>query len=172
MNLLVWLYLGGDCAYLHVVIDTVVASLYSSTVIAQPHQCGRSAVPEIAKYTAVAVFLLVAAAVPTGMLLASYALSFLRLRPRPPIEQEGPYKRATYESGAKSVGSASGQFHTRYYFFALIYLLFAVEAVFLCPWAMRLKFLGVPGLIAMFVFLGIQVVGFLYEWKRGGLEWE
>lgn len=127
---------------------------------------------EIGKYTAVAVFLLVAAAVPTGMLLASYALSFLRLRPRPPIEKEGPYKRATYESGAESIGTAWGQSHIRYYFFALIYLLFAVEAVFLFPWAIRLKSLGVPGLIAMFVFLGIQIVGFVYEWKRGGLEWE
>jgi len=129
-------------------------------------------VPEIAKYTAVAVFLLVAAAVPTGMLLASYALTFLRLRPRPSAEKAGPFKLAPYESGMRPVGTAWGRAHIRYYFFALIYLLFAVEAVFLFPWALQLKGLGAPGLIAMFVFLGIQVVGFVYEWKRGGLEWE
>ena len=70
------------------------------------------------------------------------------------------------------MGGSRGQFNIRYYFFALLYLLFAVEAVFLFPWALQLKSLGLPGLVAMLVFLGIQGAGFAYEWKRGGLEWQ
>lgn len=128
--------------------------------------------PEIEKFSAVAVFLIVAIVMPAGLLFGSYMLSRMGIRPSPPKSEEGRAKRQIYESGSAPIGGAWGQFNIRYYFFALLYLLFAVEAIFLFPWAIRLTSLGYGGLIAMFVFLGIQIAGFVYEWKRGGLEWQ
>jgi NADH-quinone oxidoreductase subunit A len=127
---------------------------------------------ELDKFIIVGLFLLLAVAMGGGMLVVSYLFSFVRLRPSPPKEEEGPYKRAAYECGAEAVGGSWPQFNVRYYFFALLYLLFAVEAVFLFPWAVRVQALGFAGFIAMLAFLGIQLVGFVYEWKRGGLEWQ
>jgi NADH-quinone oxidoreductase subunit A len=136
----------------------------------RPQKKAGSTVAEIEKYSSVAVFILVAVGLPAALLLGSYLFSFLGIRPVG--REDGPAKRESYESGAEPIGQAWGRFNIRYYFFALLYLLFAVEAIFLFPWAIRLKHLGYEGLIAMFVFLGIQIAGFIYEWKRGGLEWE
>jgi NADH-quinone oxidoreductase subunit A len=64
------------------------------------------------------------------------------------------------------------KFDVRYYLVAILFILFDLEIAFLFPWAIVLQEIGWFGLIAMFVFLGILVVGFIYEWKKGALEWE
>mgnify|MGYP001250637212 FL=1 len=136
----------------------------------RPQKKAGSTVAEIEKYSSVAVFILVAVGLPAALLFGSYLFSFIGIRPVG--TEDGSAKRESYESGSDPIGQAWGRFNIRYYFFALLYLLFAVEAIFLFPWAIRLKHLGYEALIAMFVFLGIQIAGFIYEWKRGGLEWE
>src|SRR5499427_3053111 len=81
-------------------------------------------------------------------------------------------KLSPYECGFEAFEDARMKFDVRYYLVAILFILFDLEIAFLFPWAIVLKDLGWFGLIAMFVFLGILVVGFLYEWKKGALEWE
>ena len=81
-------------------------------------------------------------------------------------------KSEPYECGIPSEGPAWIQFNVGYYLFAIIYLIFDVETVFLFPWAVSLKEIGLVGFWSVMVFLGILVVGFIYEWKKGALDWE
>ena len=83
-----------------------------------------------------------------------------------------PKKNATYECGEEAIGPAWIQFNMRYYVFALLFVVFDVEAVFLFPWAVVFKEIGMPAFIEMSVFLGILVIGLLYAWKKGALRWE
>ena len=78
----------------------------------------------------------------------------------------------TYECGEETIGGAWVQFDIRYYTVALVYVVFAVEIAFLFPWALVFRELGVFGLVEMGVFLGLLVIGFVYVWKKGALEWE
>lgn len=89
------------------------------------------------------------------------------LRPHRPY----PEKLTSYECGEASVGSAQVRYHARYYLFGLLFLVFDVETVFLYPWATVLRQLGLWGLVEMVVFLAILVVGLVYAWRRGVLEW-
>jgi len=90
------------------------------------------------------------------------------LGPRKPDSE----KLSPYECGFEAFEDARMKFDVRYYLVAILFILFDLEIAFLFPWAIVLKDLGWFGLIAMFIFLGILVVGFLYEWKKGALEWE
>ena len=81
-------------------------------------------------------------------------------------------KSSPYESGMKPYGMATRRFSVRYYLVAVLFILFDVETVFLISWAVVFRDLGVAGLVSMFVFIGILVVGFVYAWKKGALEWE
>jgi len=81
-------------------------------------------------------------------------------------------KSSPYESGMVPYGKATRRISVRYYLIAVLFILFDVETVFLISWAVVFRELGVAGLISMFVFIGILVVGFLYAWKKGALEWE
>ena len=83
-----------------------------------------------------------------------------------------PKKLETYECGIETQGSAWVQFKTSYFLYALIFLIFDVEAIFIIPWVVEFKNLGFQGFAAMFIFLIILVVGFWYDWKEGALEWE
>jgi len=77
-----------------------------------------------------------------------------------------------YESGVWPIGTAREPIPVRYYLIAMLFLLFDLEILFLYPWAVTFRTLGAPGLWGMAVFLLLLAVGFLYEWGRGGLEWE
>jgi NADH-quinone oxidoreductase subunit A len=88
------------------------------------------------------------------------------LRPTRPQEQ----KYISYESGVDPLGGW-GQAHVRYYLYALLFVMFDVEAVFIFPWAIRLESLGVFGLIEMIVFIVILALGLLYAWRKGVLRW-
>jgi NADH-quinone oxidoreductase subunit A len=81
-------------------------------------------------------------------------------------------KSAPYESGMVPYGNATRRISVRYYLVAVLFILFDVETVFLISWAVVFRELGIPGLVSMFVFIGILVVGFVYAWKKGALEWE
>ena len=91
------------------------------------------------------------------------------LKPSDPAEPLG--KRISYESGIDPVGGDWAQAQIRYYVYAYLYVLFAVEAVFLFPWAVKFKAFGVFGLVEMLVFLAILVVGYIWVWGKGALEW-
>ncbi len=86
---------------------------------------------------------------------------------RPDREKDSPY-----ECGFEAFESARMKFDVRYYLVAILFIIFDLEIAFLFPWAIVLEDLGMAGFTAMFVFLGILVVGFIYEWKKGALEWE
>ena len=80
-------------------------------------------------------------------------------------------KSQTYECGIKPFGSAWVQFNIRYYIYALIFVIFDIETVFLYPWAVAFGKLGLFAVIEMFIFLSILVTGFAYAWKKGALDW-
>ena len=81
-------------------------------------------------------------------------------------------KMSPYECGFEAFEDARMQFDVRYYLVAILFILFDLEIAFLFPWAVVLDTIGLFGYIAMMIFLGILVVGFIYEWKKGALEWE
>lgn len=81
-------------------------------------------------------------------------------------------KLSTYESGVEPVGTARERFSVKFYMVAVLFILFDVEVVFLYPWAVNFKELGVFGFLAMFVFIATLVLGYLYAWKKGALEWD
>ena len=89
------------------------------------------------------------------------------LRPKRPQ----PQKYINYESGVDPVGGAWSQTQIRYYVYALLFVMFDVEAVFIFPWAVRLESLGMFGLVEMLIFIGILALGLLYAWKKRVLKW-
>ena len=123
------------------------------------------------QYGIIAIISALAVAVPTGMLLGSQALSFVGIRPRKP----SPVKSSIYECGFATLGGRWSGFNIRFYTFALIFVIFDVEVVFLFPWAASFGLLsaqfGAFVLIEMAVFIAILVVGWIYALRRGDLEW-
>jgi len=113
-------------------------------------------------YLPILTLVLVAA----GFALATLFLSSV-LRPRRPSKD----KLSTYECGIDPVGSARERFSVKFYLVAMLFIVFDIEIVFLYPWAVILNSLGLFGLVEMFFFLGILLIGLLYVWKKGGLEW-
>ncbi len=81
-------------------------------------------------------------------------------------------KNSPYECGFEAFEDARMKFDVRYYLVAILFILFDLEIAFLFPWAVALKEIGAAGFWAMMIFLGILVVGFAYEWKKGALDWE
>jgi NADH-quinone oxidoreductase subunit A len=110
------------------------------------------------------VFFLAAAA----LVLVGGTLALSRVvRPRNPNRE----KLEAYESGVDPVGTVWSQSQIRYYIFALLFVMFDVEAVFLFPWALRLEDFGVFGLIEMGIFVVILLLGLVYAWRKGVLRW-
>jgi NADH-quinone oxidoreductase subunit A len=113
-------------------------------------------------YTAVGVILV------AGMVLAAGMLGLNRLmRPRVAARE----KLLTYESGVDPVGAGWAQSTVRYYVYAFLYVIFAVDAVFLFPWAVVLEEIGRAAAVEMGIFIGILVVGLVYAWRKGVLSW-
>ena len=83
-----------------------------------------------------------------------------------------PVKSSTYECGMDTVGKSWVQFNFRYYFFALLFVVFDIQVVFLYPWAAAMGELELFGLVEMLAFFLILIVGFVYAWKKGVLEWK
>ncbi|MEY2475162.1 MAG: NADH-quinone oxidoreductase subunit [Actinomycetota bacterium] len=113
-------------------------------------------------------FLVVALYGVAGFVLVGGLLSLGKLvRPNRPQ----PQKYISYESGVDPVGSGFAQSNVRYYIFALLFVMFDVEAVFIFPWAVRLEAFGVFGLVEMVIFIFILALGLLYAWRKGVLRW-
>lgn len=106
-----------------------------------------------------------------GLFMVGAALTTARiLRPHNP----NPEKNSTYECGEKTIGAAWVQFDIKYYLYALLFVIFDVEAVFLIPWAVSFKTMGefiVFSFIEMVIFLAILAVALIYAWKKGILKW-
>ena len=117
----------------------------------------------LAEYFPILLFIAVAIAIG----VAPMALGKLLGPSRP-----DPEKLSPYECGFEAFEDARMKFDVRYYLVAILFILFDLEIAFLFPWAIVLQDLGWFGLTAMLIFLGILVVGFIYEWKKGALEWE
>jgi len=87
-------------------------------------------------------------------------------------DRPDPEKLSPYECGFEAFEDARMKFDVRYYLVAILFILFDLEIAFLFPWAIVLPEIGFAGFVAMMVFLAVLVVGFVYEWKKGALEWE
>ena len=88
------------------------------------------------------------------------------------VRNPDPEKVSAYECGFNAFDDARMKFDVRFYLVAILFILFDLEIAFLFPWAIVLQELGWFGLINMLIFLGILVIGFVYEWKKGALDWE
>lgn len=126
---------------------------------------GELGIPE--QFGRVGVLLLFALAFPALPLLTSVAFHRLRIRPDHP----DPVKSATYECGVESEGTAWGQFNVRYYLFALSFVIFDVEVIFLYPWAVVHGGLPLSALLKAALFMGVLGLGLGYAWRRQALEW-
>nr|YP_010920560.1 NADH dehydrogenase subunit C [Philotheca gardneri]YP_010920733.1 NADH dehydrogenase subunit C [Philotheca tomentella]WAJ53073.1 NADH dehydrogenase subunit C [Philotheca angustifolia subsp. angustifolia]WAJ53159.1 NADH dehydrogenase subunit C [Philotheca difformis subsp. smithiana]WAJ53331.1 NADH dehydrogenase subunit C [Philotheca gardneri]WAJ53850.1 NADH dehydrogenase subunit C [Philotheca tomentella] len=114
------------------------------------------------KYDIFWAFLIISSVIPILAFRISTVLA--------PINK-GPEKLSGYESGIEPMGDAWLQFRIRYYMFALVFVIFDVETVFLYPWAMSFDILGVSVFIEAFIFMLILIVGSVYAWRKGALEW-
>ncbi len=113
-------------------------------------------------YVPIFIFIvLIAIAIPLPLLLAKL------VRPENPTKE----KLMPYECGIDPVDDARGRYTVRFYIVAILFVVFDVETIFLFPWAVKFKALGLFGLIEMLVFLFILVVGYIWIWKKGALEW-
>jgi len=113
-------------------------------------------------YMPIAVLLVLS----TGLSVIAVVLGHL-LGPKRPSSR----KAAPYESGMKPIGPGTRRMPVRFYLVAVLFILFDIEVVFFLPWAVVFRQLGVFGLIEMFVFIVILLVGYVYAWKKGVLEW-
>ena len=110
----------------------------------------------------VGLFFLVGLIIPVGAIATAWILS-----PKKP----NPIKQTTYECGIETVGDSWVQFKAQYYIFALVFLIFDVETVFLFPWAVKLGQLGLFAVIEGIIFILILIAGLVYTWRKGMLEW-
>ncbi|HXZ95585.1 MAG TPA: NADH-quinone oxidoreductase subunit A [Burkholderiales bacterium] len=114
-------------------------------------------------YFPILLFIIVGIAIGVGPVV----LGWLLAPNRPDSEKLSPY-----ECGFEAFEDARMKFDVRYYLIAILFILFDLEIAFLFPWAVALKEIGMLGFVAMLVFLAVLVVGFIYEWVKGALEWE
>ena len=110
----------------------------------------------------IGLFLIVGALIPAAAIILAAILS-----PRKP----NPIKESTYECGIETVGDNWVQFKAQYYIFALVFLVFDVETVFLFPWAVSLNKMGLFAVVEGIIFIGILIAGLVYAWRKGMLEW-
>jgi NADH-quinone oxidoreductase subunit A len=102
-----------------------------------------------------------------GLAVVIVLASFIVARQRPNSEKLSPY-----ECGFEPFADARSKFDVRFYLVAILFIIFDLEVAFLFPWAVALSKIGLFGFWSMIVFLGVLTVGFIYEWKKGALEWE
>ena len=116
-----------------------------------------------AEYFPILIFLGIAIVLASVMIVAPMIVG----RQKPDNE-----KLSAYECGFDPFGDARGKFDVRFYLVAILFIIFDLEVAFLFPWAVSLGTIGVYGFWSMMVFLAVLTIGFIYEWKKGALEWE
>ena len=114
-------------------------------------------------YLSIIFFLVIA----LGLSLSFILLNFI-FSPKKP----DPEKLSAYECGFEAFDDSRMEFDVRFYLVAILFIIFDLEIAFLFPWAISLGSLGALGFWSMMIFLGILTIGFIYEWKKGALEWE
>ena len=114
-------------------------------------------------YLPILIFIAIGVAIGVGPI----ALGFLIGPHRPDSEKNSPF-----ECGFEAFEDSRMRFDVRYYLVAILFIIFDLEIAFLFPWAVVLDKIGLFGIVAMGIFLGVLVIGFIYEWKKGALEWE
>jgi NADH-quinone oxidoreductase subunit A len=117
----------------------------------------------LSEYLPILIFIGIA----VGIVIAAVGGSYLVARQNPDSE-----KLTSFESGFDPFDDARGKFDVRFYLVAILFIIFDLEVAFLFPWAVALGDIGVFGFWSMMAFLGVLTVGFIYEWKKGALEWE
>jgi len=117
----------------------------------------------LGEYLPILLFLFVAIVIAVALLVIGWLLG----PKRPEAEKLSPY-----ECGFEAFEDARMKFDVRYYLVAILFIIFDLEIAFLFPWAVVFKEIGITAIVAMAIFLGILVIGFVYEWKKGALEWE
>ena len=115
------------------------------------------------EYLPILIFIAIAAALAIVIVIASFVVA----RQNPDSE-----KLSAYECGFEPFADARSKFDVRYYLVAILFIIFDLEVAFLFPWAVALRKIGVFGFWSMIAFLFVLTVGFIYEWKKGALEWE
>ncbi len=114
-------------------------------------------------YLPILIFMGIAAVMSIVMILGSILFG---------NQNPDPEKLSAYECGFDAFSDARSKFDVRFYLVCLLFIIFDLEIAFLFPWAIALGDIGLFGFWSMMVFLGVLTVGFIYEWKKGGLEWE
>lgn len=115
------------------------------------------------EYLPILMFLGIAVAISGIMILASCVVA---------PQRPDPEKDSAYECGFEAFDDARTRFDVRYYLVAILFIIFDLEVAFLFPWAVAFKDVGIYGFWSMMLFLGVLTIGFVYEWKKGALEWE
>ena len=114
-------------------------------------------------YLSIIIFLAISLILSIGFIFINFVLS-----PKNP----DPEKLSTYECGFEAFNDSRMEFDVRFYLVAILFIIFDLEIAFLFPWAISLGKIGLFGFISMMIFLFILTVGFIYEWKKGALDWE
>jgi NADH-quinone oxidoreductase subunit A len=117
----------------------------------------------LSSYLPVVVFMGVAALIGAALLVAPFVVAF---------KNPDPEKLSAYECGFDAFDDARMQFVVRFYLVAILFIIFDLEVAFLFPWAVSFGKIGLFGFWSMMVFLGVLTVGFIYEWRKGALEWD
>ncbi len=115
------------------------------------------------EYLPILVFLAIAIVLAVAVVVAALVVG---------QQKPDPEKLSAYECGFDAFEDSRGRFDVRFYLVAILFIIFDLEVAFLFPWAVALGDIGVFGFWSMMIFLGILTVGFIYEWKKGALEWE
>ena len=119
--------------------------------------------PVLGEYLPILLFLFVAVVIACALLTIGWLLG---------PKRGNAEKLSPYECGFEAFEDARMKFDVRYYLVAILFIIFDLEIAFLFPWAVVFKDIGLSAIVAMAIFLGILVIGFIYEWKKGALEWE
>ncbi|MDH3740803.1 MAG: NADH-quinone oxidoreductase subunit A [Hyphomicrobiales bacterium] len=120
--------------------------------------------PELLKdYLPIVIFMGVAAGIAIALMASALILA---------VRKPDPEKLSAYECGFNAFDDARMKFDVRFYLVAILFIIFDLEVAFLFPWAISLKEVGVFGFWSMMIFLAILTVGFIYEWRKGALEWD
>jgi NADH-quinone oxidoreductase subunit A len=117
----------------------------------------------LGEYLPLVVFMAIAAFISGALLVAPFLVAY---------QSPDPEKLSAYECGFNAFDDARMKFDIRFYLVSLLFIIFDLEVAFLFPWAVAFRQIGAPGFWSMIVFLAVLTVGFVYEWKKGALEWE
>ncbi len=117
----------------------------------------------LSPYLPVVVVMAISAVIAGSLLVAPFRVAF---------KAPDPEKLSAYECGFNAFDDARMKFDVRFYLVSLLFIIFDLEVAFLFPWAVAFRKIGVFGFWSMMVFLGVLTVGFIYEWKKGALEWD